>query len=62
MVPFILIFLLSAASFVAGALYGRDAEAKAIAFEIKVAAYVHQEVADAVSFLRARVDSLRKHL
>lgn len=58
----ILIVVLVAASFVAGALYGRQAEAKAISYEIRVVAAYHKDVSAIVNILRSRVASLKAHL
>lgn len=58
----ILIIVLAAASFVAGALYGRQAEARAIAYDIRVVAAYHKDVSAIVSILRSRVASLKAHL
>lgn len=62
MEAFFLVVLLTAVSFVAGAVYGRGAEAKAIALVMKAEAEVDADIHNAVVYFRNRIASLRAHL
>jgi len=58
----VFIVALTASSFVSGALYGRDAEAKAISIALRAEAKANLEVHGLVTYLHARIANLRKYL